>query len=116
MTGRPLPPQWVVRAGEVLAAAEVPDGARGRARGLLGRDGISGVMVLQPCRHVHTFRMRFAIDVAFCDRDGVVLRTCTLAPNRLSPLVPRARLALEAQAGTFARWELRAGDRIELRP
>ncbi len=76
-------PQWLVRAGEVVAAAEVPTGARGRARGLLGRDGIDGVMVLRPCRHVHTFRMRFPIDVAFCDRVGTVLRVRTLPPGRM---------------------------------
>ena len=38
-----------------------------RRRGLLGRDGFEGALVLAPCRHVHTARMRFAIDVALCD-------------------------------------------------
>jgi len=59
--------------------------------------------------------MRFAIDVAFCDRDGTVLRTCTLRPGRLSPFVWRAAYAIEAEAGAFARWGLAVGDRIELR-
>jgi hypothetical protein len=108
-------PQWLVRDGEVVAPAEVPAGARGRARGLLGRDGIDGVMVLRPCRHVHTFRMRFPIDVAFCDRSDVVLRVCTLAPGRLSPLVWRAAYVLEAEAGAFARWGVQSGDRLEVR-
>jgi uncharacterized membrane protein (UPF0127 family) len=109
-------PHWLVRDGDVLAAVEVPVGRRGRARGLLGRDGIDGAMLLRPCRNVHTFRMRFPIDVAFCDRDDVVLRTSTLRPGRVSPLVWRAAYALEAEAGAFARWELRVGDRVELRP
>jgi uncharacterized membrane protein (UPF0127 family) len=108
-------PAALVCAGRVVAAAEVPGSARGRARGLLGRDGIEGVMVLRPCRHVHTFRMRFPIDVAFCDRAGTVLRVCTLAPGRLSPLVWRAAWALEAEAGAFARWGVTAGDRVEVR-
>lgn len=108
-------PQWLVCSGEVVARAEVPAGARGRAKGLLGRDGIDGVMVLRPCRHVHTFRMRFAIDVAFCDRAGTVLRVCTLAPGRLSPLVWRAASALEAEAGAFARWGVAEGDHVEVR-
>ncbi len=107
---------WLVRDGEVLAAAEVPAGARGRARGLLGRDGIDGVLVLRPCRNVHTIGMRFAIDVAFCDRSGVVVKTVTLRPRRVSPIVLRAAFALEAEAGAFARWNLRAGDVVELRP
>ena len=60
---------WLVRDGDVLAAAEVADGARARRRGLLGRDAFEGALVLRPCRHVHTFGMRFPIDVAFCDRE-----------------------------------------------
>jgi uncharacterized membrane protein (UPF0127 family) len=107
---------WLVRDGEVLAAAERPATRRGRARGLLGRDGIDGAMVLQPCRQVHTFRMRFAIDIAFFDRDGTVLRTGTLAPWRVSPVVWRAAAVLEAEAGALARWGLGVGDRIEIKP
>ncbi len=107
---------WLVRDGQVLAAAEEPGGSRGRARGLLGRDGIDGVMVLRPCRNVHTFGMRFPIDVAFCDRDGRVLRRSSLLPRRISPLVLRAAYALEAEAGAFDRWDLHVGDCVELRP
>lgn len=107
---------WLVRDGQVLAAAEEPVGSRGRARGLLGRDGIDGVMVLRPCRNVHTFGMRFPIDVAFCDRDGRVLRASCLVPRRISPLVLRAAYALEAEAGAFDRWNLHVGDHVELRP
>ena len=107
---------WLVRDGEVLAAVETPPGARGRIRGLLGRDGIDGAMVLRPCRHVHTFGMQFAIDVAFCAADGTVLRTRTLAPRRLSPYVRRAAWVVEAESGSFARWRVRDGDRLELRP
>jgi uncharacterized membrane protein (UPF0127 family) len=106
---------WLVRDDEVLATADVAADARGRRRGLLGRDGIDGVLVLRPCRHVHTFRMRFAIDVAFCDVNGLVLRTCSLSPGRVSPVVWRAAFALEAGAGAFDRWRLKSGDRVELR-
>ena len=106
---------WLVRDGDVLAAAEVAVDARARRRGLLGRDGFDGALVLRPCRNVHTARMRFAIDVAFCDAEGVVLRTVNLVPWRLSPYVHRAAFVIEAQAGAFERWNLRVGDRVELR-
>jgi uncharacterized membrane protein (UPF0127 family) len=105
----------LVRDGEVHATAEVAADARARRRGLLGRDAIDGVLVLRPCRHLHTFRMRFAIDVAFCDVSGLVLRTCSLRPGRVSPIVWRAAFAIEAGAGAFERWRLAAGDRVELR-
>ncbi|HLM18628.1 MAG TPA: DUF192 domain-containing protein [Acidimicrobiia bacterium] len=106
---------WLVRDGDVLAAAEVADTGRARRNGLLGRDSFDGALVLRPCRNVHTARMRFAIDVAFCDPEGVVLRTVSLPPWRLSPYVRKAAFAIEAQAGAFDRWQLRTGDRVELR-
>jgi uncharacterized membrane protein (UPF0127 family) len=106
---------WLVRDGDVLAAAEVAATRRARRRGLLGRDGYDGAFVLRPCRNVHTARMRFPIDVAFCDAEGVVVRTLTLVPWRVSPIVRRAAFAIEAEAGAFERWRLREGDRVELR-
>jgi uncharacterized membrane protein (UPF0127 family) len=105
---------WIVRDGDVLASAEVACTGRARRRGLLGRDGIDGALVLRPCRSVHTLFMRFPIDVAFCDREGTVLRTCSLRPWRLSPVVPRAGFAIEAEAGAFERWHLEPGDRVEV--
>ena len=69
----------------MLAAAEVAVTRRERARGLLGREDLEGVIVLRPCRQVHTFGMRFPIDVAFCDRYGFVLhRNTVAAPARLA--------------------------------
>jgi len=106
---------WLVRDGEVLAAAEVAGTRRERGRGLLGRDSFTGALVLRPCRQVHTAGMRFAIDVAFCDADGVVLRISTLARWRVSPVVWRSKLVIEAEAGAFERWGLRVGDRVEVK-
>jgi uncharacterized membrane protein (UPF0127 family) len=106
---------WLVRDGDVLAAAELADSARARRRGLLHRDSFDGALVLRPCRNVHTAGMRFAIDVAFCDAEGVVVRTTSLAPWRVSPYVRRAAFVIEAESGAFDRWRLQPGDRVELR-
>jgi uncharacterized membrane protein (UPF0127 family) len=106
---------WLVRGDDVLAAAEVAVTGRQRRRGLSGRATIEGVLVLRPCRHVHTFAMVVPIDVAFCDRDGFVLHTVTLQPKRLSRPVPRAYFAVEAAAGSFERWKLAAGDVVEVK-
>ncbi len=103
----------VVREGVPLGAAEVAADRRARRRGLLGRDGVDGVLVLEPCRQVHTFGMRFPIDVAFCASDGRVLRVLSaMRPGRVSSVVWRARRALEGEAGLFARWNLRPGDLV----
>lgn len=106
---------WLLRDGEVLASLEVADTRQARRRGLLGRDGIDGALLIVPARAVHTFGMRFPIDVAWCDRDLTVLRTATLRPHRLTRVSLRAHCVIEAEAGSFERWDLRPGDRLERR-
>jgi hypothetical protein len=106
---------WLVRGDDVLAAAEVAVTRRRRARGLIGRDQPEGVLILRPCRQVHTFGMREPIDVAFCDRYGFVLHATTLAPGRVSRIVLRSYFAIEAAAGRFERWNLQPGDVVEIR-
>ena len=107
---------WLLRDGDVLASLEVADRRGARRKGLLGRDGIDGALLLQPCRSVHTLGMRFPLDVAWCDHDLVVLRTARMARHRLSRPVWRAGAVLEAEAGAFARWDLQVGQQLEVRP
>jgi hypothetical protein len=59
--------------------------------------------------------MRFPIDVAFCDREMVVVGVTMLRPWRMS--LPRrgGRSVVEARAGAFERWGLRVGDHLDLR-
>jgi len=106
---------WLLRDGEVLASLEVADGRRARSRGLLGRDGCEGAMLLRPARSVHTVGMRFPIDVAFCDEDLRVIRIVTMPRHRVSRLVWRSRAVIEAEAGSFARWQLAPGDELEVK-
>ncbi len=106
---------WLLRDGEVLASLELATSTRARMRGLLGRDGVDGAMALRPARSVHTLGMRFPIDVAFCDRELVVLRTVTMARHRMGRPVRRSHWVIEAEAGSFARWNLRPSDQLEIR-
>jgi uncharacterized membrane protein (UPF0127 family) len=105
---------WLVSDGRVLASLEIAETSRDRRRGLIGRDGIQGAMLLRPARSIHTLLMRFPIDVAYCNDDLVVLRTATVNPNRVGLPVWRARAVIEAEAGSFARWGLRPGDALEV--
>ena len=106
---------WLLREEEVLAALEVAASWRSRSRGLLGRDRLEGALLLPRTRSVHTVGMRFPIDVAFCDRDMVVLRTVTVRPNRVTRPSVRARYVVEAEAGAFERWRLAPGDQLEVK-
>lgn len=108
------PDAWLVCDGRVLAALELASDRRERRRGLRGRDEFEGALLLRPCRQVHTFGLRFAIDVAFCGADGNVLATTALRPRRISRPFPRAAFVVEARAGAFDRWGLRRGDRVEI--
>lgn len=106
---------WLVRDDEVLASLDVATTRRDRARGLLGRDGIDGAIYLAPCRSVHTFRMRFPIDVAFVDGNMEIVRVVQLRPGRIARPCWRARGVIEAEAGCFASWDLGVGDIVEVR-
>ena len=98
----------------MLASLEVADTRAARRQGLLGRDGIEGALWIERARSVHTIGMRFPIDVAHLDRDGVVLRTATMPRNRIGLPVLGARGVLEAEAGAFRHWELAPGQVVEV--
>jgi uncharacterized membrane protein (UPF0127 family) len=106
---------WLLRQGDVLATAEVAETFAQRSRGLLGKSSFDGALILPRTRSVHTMGMRFAVDVAVCNKDMVVVGVTTLRPWRMS--LPRrgGRSVVEAQAGAFERWGLRVGDQLELR-
>ena len=81
---------WLLRDGEVLASVEVASSLAARSRGLLGKKGYEGALLLRHTRSVHTIGMRFAIDVAFLTGISSVLsvRHAAAGPHR-SP-APRA--------------------------
>jgi uncharacterized protein len=106
---------WLVSDARVLASTEVPSDGRARRRGLLKRDHFEGAMVLRPCRWVHTVGMRFALDVAYVDREGVVVKAVRMGRHRVGLPVPKAAWVIEAEAGAFERWGLSIGDVVELR-
>jgi uncharacterized membrane protein (UPF0127 family) len=109
-------PTRLVCDGRDLGPVEVAANARARTRGLLGRDGIEGALLLRPANSVHSFGMRFDLDVAFLDRDGVVLRIVRLPRWRMTAILLHARSVLEAETGRFEAWGLRVGDRLTIRP
>lgn len=116
--GRPVghaEPEGLDGPEPVEVPLEVAASYRARTRGLLGRDGIEGAMLLTPASSVHTFRMRFAIDVAHLDRRLTVIALTTMEPGRLGLPRLRARHVLEAEAGAMAAWGLRVGSPLRVR-
>ncbi|WP_406013435.1 DUF192 domain-containing protein [Streptomyces sp. NBC_00984] len=87
---------------------------RARSRGLLGQDGIDGALLITPCGSVHSFRMRFTIDVAYLDRKFRVVAVHTMKPGRLGMPRLRARHVIEAEAGAMEKWGIRPGARVSI--
>ena len=70
---------------------------------------------LTPCNSVHTFFMRFPIDVLFLDADGRVLNIAKRAgPWRILPPVKGAASVLELPAGAADTHGIETGQKIEL--
>ncbi|MEU8519630.1 DUF192 domain-containing protein [Streptomyces sp. NBC_01216] len=114
-------PKWRDGTGTLTAPGatvglEIAASYRARRRGLLGRDGVRGALLLTPANSIHTFRMRFAIDVAYLDRSLRVLDVVTMRPGRLGMIRLRARHVLEAEAGAMAAWGLCRGVRVTAVP
>ncbi len=88
-----------------------------RLRGLLGKPALTSGegLLLVPCRSVHMFGMKHAIDVAFVDTEGRVVATYPeLQPRRRSGWHRAARKALELPAGTLERTGTLVGDRLSI--
>jgi uncharacterized membrane protein (UPF0127 family) len=75
---------------------------------------VDGALLLSPAGSVHTFRMRFPIDVAYLDRRLRVIAVRTMKPGRLGLPRLRSRHVLEAEAGEMEGWGVRVGVRVEV--
>ena len=87
-----------------------------RKKGLLGRDGLGPgqAMIIAPTNLVHTFAMRFPIDILFVARDGRVLKVRAGVPPRRIAGSLRAFAVIELAAGQAAASDTRAGDILEV--
>ncbi len=101
---------------ERAAVAETPGTRR---RGLLGTDSLEDGrgLVIVPCRQVHTFGMRYAIDAVFVDKHMRVLHVAkAMKPCRLGALVLKATAAIELPPGKAAATGTEPGDMLEIVP
>jgi uncharacterized protein len=108
----------VTRRTELGANVRVADRLWMRVRGLIGRAISPGEgLLIVPCNGVHTFGMRYSLDVAFLDKAGrVVAVNPVMQPNRMSKIHRGAHAVLEVPAGTLAQTGTVAGDKLLLQP
>jgi len=87
-------------------------------RGLLGRDGLEAGcgLFIPACGAVHTFGMRFTLDLIFVDGGMTVRRVVRgVPPNRVVFGGRGATGVLEMQAGCLAEGRVAEGDGLQLR-
>jgi hypothetical protein len=94
----------------------IADNPLTRMKGLLGRDGLeSGEgLLLRPASAVHTYFMRFPIDVVFLDDALVVVGISGSVDPWRARSRKGAKAVLELPAGESQRCGLVVGDRLEL--
>ena len=106
-----------VTRGSVLGdTIRVADNGLTRLVGLLGESELTsgdGLLIL-PSQGVHTWGMRFAIDVLVLDNDwnAIAMRTC-LRPWRMTRFFWKGAAVLELPPGTLEKTSTSVGDAIE---
>ena len=107
------------RNGRILAAHVLTAfDSKTRNRGLLGLDGFQSgrALIIAPTNAIHTWFMRFPIDVVFVARDGRVVKVRhRLRPWRMSGAIG-GYAVIELPAGTLASADTVAQDILSLEP
>ncbi len=115
----PAAPQRLTNAtrGNTLATQlEVARTSAERTKGLLGRDSLppGGGLWIVPCESVHTFWMRFPIDLVYVDRAMRVRKVrSSVGPWRVSACL-RAHSVIELPAGIVHQTGTQPGDQLEI--
>ena len=108
--------QNLTRKTVLGTAVELAGSGETRRKGLLGRTGLEpgGGLWIVPCESVHTFFMRFPIDLVYLDRKNRVRKVRhAVGPWRLSACLT-AHSVLELPAGTARESLTERGDTLEL--
>lgn len=105
----------LTRQSVLADCVEVADHGATRRKGLLGRDGLApgeGLWIV-PCESIHTFGMRFPIDLVYLDRNKKVKKTRSgVPPWRLSACLS-AHSVLELVPGAIRASQTQSGDMLE---
>ena len=105
----------LTRSTLLAQSVEIADRGPNRRKGLLGHTSLTpdeGLWIV-PCEAVHTFFMKFPIDLIYLDRSKKIKKVrSNVPPWRLSACLS-AHSVLELAPGTIQRTQSRPGDRLE---
>ena len=101
---------------ELATDVKVADNLFTRMKGLLGKKELpkGEALWIKPCFSVHTFFMKFPIDVIFLNKDNQIIASVSnLSPNRMTRLYLQSLSVLELPPGTINALNTAIGDKIE---
>jgi len=100
----------------VATRALLANESRTRREGLLKRAGLEEGegLLISPCEAIHTFGMKFAIDVVFIDKTRKVRKVLHALPRNRIGVCLSAEIVLELAAGTAKASGTQAGDQLQL--
>jgi uncharacterized membrane protein (UPF0127 family) len=107
------------RTGTVIAANLLTAfDSKSRNTGLLRHSRLDRhtALLIAPCNSIHTFFMKFPIDVAFMSKDGLVIKRRTGIPAWRLAMSLRAHSVIEFAAGVLDEADVRRGDRLAVVP
>lgn len=108
----------VTRSTVIATHLEVANSGKTRRRGLLGRNCLApgeGLWII-PCESVHTFFMRFPIDLVYLGRGNRVRKVRSMVGAWRMSACLTAHSVLELAAGTVDSTETQQGDMLEFLP
>lgn len=101
----------------LIEEAEVAESFFLRAKGLLGRSELKHgkALVIKKCKSIHTFFMKFPIDVVFVHKNGTVLKIMNnIGRGQVTPFLWKSSYAIEFPADFIQEDLLQVGDVLEL--
>jgi uncharacterized membrane protein (UPF0127 family) len=105
------------RTGQIIAQRVImAQDIKSRSVGLLSRQrmGKDEGLLIKPCNSIHTFFMKFAIDVVFLGKDSKVAKIVKdMGPFNLAACYARGYMTLELASGVLAKIDMKIGDLIE---
>ncbi len=96
----------IKNSGELVATnVKTADNPYTRVLGLMFKPNMNGMggLLLNPCNSIHTFFMRFPIDVVFLSSNNTVIKVIrSMQPWRMSWIYFKAKKTLELPSGSLS--------------
>jgi len=105
----------LLNGNEIAKRVSIADTFMKRLKGLLFKKEIDEDegLLISPCSQVHTFGMKFSIDVLFLSKFGEVISIeSSMSPGKISPLIRTCHQVLELKSEIVVKKGIKKGSRI----